>query len=399
MTRIFTVVALLTSALTLAQTTPGSISFNARLTDTAGAAVTGTHALSFGLYSQASGGAAVWTESLAGASFSTDGLVFAELGATTPLTTSALDGSKLYLEVSVDGTPMAPRLAIVSVPYAIRASIAATAASVGSLTESAIQRRVTGVCAPGQAVRSIDASGGVQCETLPVGAGGDITAVTTAAGSGLVGGALSGDVALSLATCGAGSVLKSDGTAWSCAPLGPVYTVTAPLTLTGSAIGLTACANGQVLKSNGTTWACAADATGSASVATVSADGLMSAADKRKSNLFGGWGYIPNTFFEAGLDDWQIFTGAGTVGATAAPFAGANTFTNGTNLAPWIGSTRLTPVNPHWTYRTSGSFRRLNLNGSAGAIYLAVKLFTSTGADIAGDGTCRNGCTLRMEPI
>jgi hypothetical protein len=103
------------------------------------------------------------------------------------------------------------------VPYAIRASVAATAGSVGSLTESAIQRRVTGTCNAGQAVRSIDASGGVQCENVSGGGGGDITAVTTAAGSGLTGGVATGDATLSLMSCAAGEILKYNGTAWACA--------------------------------------------------------------------------------------------------------------------------------------------------------------------------------------
>ncbi len=137
MTQTLAVIACLTSSLALAQTVPGSISFNARLTDTSGAPITGSHTLAFGLYTTGSGGAAVWTETISGAGFSTEGITFAELGASTPLTTAAIDGSKLYLEVSVDGTTMSPRLAVVAVPYAIRASIAATSLSVGSLVESA----------------------------------------------------------------------------------------------------------------------------------------------------------------------------------------------------------------------------------------------------------------------
>ncbi len=216
MTKSLAVIACLTSSLVLAQTVPGTITFNARLTDTGGTPVTGSHGLGFGLYDTSSGGAALWTETVAGASFSTEGLAFVELGAVTALTPAALDGRKLYLEISVDGTTMTPRLAIVSVPYAIRASVAASALQVGSLTESAIQRRVTGTCNAGQAVRSIDAAGGVQCEAL-VSSGGDITEVTTAAGSGLQGGATSGAVALGLATCANGEVLRSTGTAWACA--------------------------------------------------------------------------------------------------------------------------------------------------------------------------------------
>ena len=107
MSKTLAVIACLTSSLVLAQTVPGSISFNARLTDTSGAPITGSHAMGFGLYDTSSGGAALWTENVSGASFSTEGLAYLELGATTPLTTSALDGRKLFLEISVDGTSRA----------------------------------------------------------------------------------------------------------------------------------------------------------------------------------------------------------------------------------------------------------------------------------------------------
>ncbi|MFO0598173.1 MAG: hypothetical protein U0228_22915 [Myxococcaceae bacterium] len=261
MKRSLLVAACLASSLALAQNAPTSVSFNARLADTAGMPVTGSHALVFALYSSATGGSAVWTENVSSASFSTDGVTFVELGATTPLTPTVFDGSKLYLEVTVDGTVMSPRLGVVSVPYAIRASVAA---AVGSLTESNIQRRVTGTCNAGQAIRSIDAAGGVVCESVGGGGGGDITSVTTAAGSGLIGGVATGDANLSLMTCANGEVLKSNGTGWACGSAGTTYTGTAPVTVNGSAIGLMNCAAGEVLKYSGSAWGCAADNGGTA---------------------------------------------------------------------------------------------------------------------------------------
>ena len=103
----------------------------------------------------------------------------------------------------------------------------------GSLTLTAdtsyLQRRVTGTCASGTAVRSIAGDGTVTCETVVAGEGGggsgtgDITAV--AAGTGLTGGGTTGDVSLAAdtdflqrrvtGTCSAGNairVISGDGT-------------------------------------------------------------------------------------------------------------------------------------------------------------------------------------------
>jgi hypothetical protein len=114
-----------------------------------------------------------------------------------------------------------------------------------TLNPTILQKRVTGTCT-GQALQSINQDGTVGCggvgTVLPEGctdgqvakhtasgwvcandidtdtnSGGDITGVGTGAGSGLVGGASSGEVPLSLLnTCATGQVLKWNGTAWAC---------------------------------------------------------------------------------------------------------------------------------------------------------------------------------------
>jgi hypothetical protein len=68
--------------------------------------------------------------------------------------------------------------------------------------------------------------------------GGDITAVNTAAGTGLQGGATTGDANLSLLTsCAANQILKWTGTAWACAAdAGTVTSITAGAGLTGGTI-------------------------------------------------------------------------------------------------------------------------------------------------------------------
>ena len=143
------------------------------------------------------------------------------------------NGQARYLQITVNGTVLSPLLLISSTPYALAAqttvansvnSNSVVNGSLGSIDiDASMQRRVSGTCTAGNAIRVIDAAGAVTCEAVSGGAG-DITDVLTAAGSGLTGGGTSGSISLSIPLGGvtngmiAGNAITSakiqDGTIW-----------------------------------------------------------------------------------------------------------------------------------------------------------------------------------------
>lgn len=127
---------------------------------------------------------------------------------------NVFNGQELFLELSTrlgsstgNYTTLTPTQEITAVPFAmLTRSVAANGVSsaaivdgsVGSadINSAQVQRRVGAGCTASQAVRQINADGSVLCETVAGAAGGDITSVTT--GTGLSGGAPSGDVNLAV---------------------------------------------------------------------------------------------------------------------------------------------------------------------------------------------------------
>jgi len=120
---------LLTGAAAQAQA-PGTMVYQGRLLTAAGLPVTAATSVTFRIYSVASGGTALWTETRS-VTPDANGVFTIELGTTTALTTSTFDGSVRYLGIQVSGeSEMTPRQVLSSTPYALRAAAAAAPASV-----------------------------------------------------------------------------------------------------------------------------------------------------------------------------------------------------------------------------------------------------------------------------
>lgn len=286
------VIAALSSTPAIAEV-PSTVSFSARLIEEdTGKAVDGMRRISFALFTAETGGTSVWDE---GREVMIDeGVLFTALGENRALDASVFDGRSLWLEVKLDDVVMEPRVAIESVPYAIRAG---AADKIGDVDASQIQQRVSGACTSGF-ISTINADGTVVCGTDNVGTG-DVSAVF--AGPGLQGGGNSGDITISLLqTCAAGQILKWSGSAWQCAADGggtggggDITSVTvgpAGGLMGGGATGdvqlslLSTCAANQVLKWNGGTWVCANDV----DTDTNSGGDIMSVTTASGTGLQGG---------------------------------------------------------------------------------------------------------------
>jgi len=119
------------------QKVPARFGYQGRLLDQSGAALNGTHQVTFSIYKQPTGGGALWSETQKLAL--TSGFYATFLGAVTPLPvdfdsavfpagTKVFDGSDLYLGVAVDGTEeLTPRQQIGAVVYALRTAWAVRA--------------------------------------------------------------------------------------------------------------------------------------------------------------------------------------------------------------------------------------------------------------------------------
>lgn len=193
MNRLFALVVTLLA--TVAGAVPSQITLTARIAD-AGSPLNGSHTVIVRLHGALTGGLPTWTETHLVTV--TDGLMFLTLGSQTPLDATVIDGTPLFAEIQVDSTVLSPRLALVSVPYAVRSGAAENAARLGGSLPSdyALVNHVhSGLylplgpvlqCTGTDKVVGLSANGSVVCAPDQSG-----SAWTTGAGLSLVGSSLS----------------------------------------------------------------------------------------------------------------------------------------------------------------------------------------------------------------
>ncbi|PIU17828.1 MAG: hypothetical protein COT18_11955, partial [Elusimicrobia bacterium CG08_land_8_20_14_0_20_59_10] len=261
-----------------AQTPPGLMNFQGRLTDSSNNPLGGPHDFIFAIYDSLAGGFQLWTETQNGVTV-VNGVLAAQLGASNALTPSVFSTSDAYLQITVDGVTLSPRQRLITTPYAFSAyslsgreytafvstdasaqSIAGEKTFTGSLIVtgnglSAPQLRLTaGVLVSSEAAPSLGAGVRVSTNIYIVG-------FSSAAKYYGDGGALSNIVASSIAVGAVYSGAINDGAVTS-AKIADGAIVAADIavsTISLDKLNQSGCTDNQIPKWNGSAWACAAD--------------------------------------------------------------------------------------------------------------------------------------------
>lgn len=186
-----------------------------------GVAAQGNHDFEFRLFDAATGGNQIGAVVVRPAVSVSDGLFNTELD----FGAAQFAGDAQWLEIRLRPAgsgayqTLSPRTPLTAAPYAWAAAKTLTNSvtglslvdgSVGAadVDSSQVQRRVSGGCAAGSSIRSIDASGSVLCETDDSGNG--VTAIT--AGAGLSGGTITTTGTLAIASNAVTGGMLQDGT-------------------------------------------------------------------------------------------------------------------------------------------------------------------------------------------
>ncbi len=174
---------------------PPHLSHQGRLLDAAGGSIDGDHDLSVTLYDASASGNILWSDTMTSVDFSS-GYYSIDIGGGVGLSASVFDGDDVWLELAVDGAQPLSRVKLASVPYALQAQRAASAATADSADSvsggvvNASELRING--------------------SVVIDSSGDLLALS--------GGSLS-DL-----SCTLGQVATYDGAAWGCGPALPTHT-------------------------------------------------------------------------------------------------------------------------------------------------------------------------------
>ncbi len=107
---------------------PLHLTHQGRLFDNMGRQFDGPHDLNVTLYDAPTSGNVLWSDTMSNVDFS-EGYYAIDIGGGVGLSASAFDGDDVWLELAVDGTPALSRVKLASVPYALQAQRATSAAS------------------------------------------------------------------------------------------------------------------------------------------------------------------------------------------------------------------------------------------------------------------------------
>ncbi|MFA6169379.1 MAG: hypothetical protein WC772_01230 [Candidatus Margulisiibacteriota bacterium] len=224
---------------------PNLLSFEGRLTDTAGTPVTASTTVQISIYDSLSGGSLIWGPESHTVTPDNQGVFSVLLGETTALAATVFDSSSRYAQIVVGSEILSPRVRIVSVGYAYKAA-SAQGVEAGSISRSSV---ATGqfvkqiVAGSGIGVSGDEGSGtGVVTLTATGTGGGTVTSVNS--GTGLTGGPITETGTISLAIP---VVEINGGTSQSTYTTGDILYSSASNTLSKLPIG----SAGQILKVSG----------------------------------------------------------------------------------------------------------------------------------------------------
>jgi hypothetical protein len=117
-----------------ATSAPTLMSYQGFLADNSNSPMSGSFPMTFKVFSDSTSATLLWSESYASVSVG-NGVFNVILGSVNPLPRIVFSGAKVWLQTSVSGNDVLPRRPIVSVPYALHATFAdSAAATTGALT-------------------------------------------------------------------------------------------------------------------------------------------------------------------------------------------------------------------------------------------------------------------------